>query len=405
MADRPVIVMKFGGTSVATSEGRSAIARRVAGSIELGRAPVVVVSAMGRKGAPYATDTLLSLVADLPADERELDMLASTGELISAVVVAHELRHAGIDACAMTGADAGIGTDDIHGNATVTEIHPADLLAAIAVGRVPVVAGFQGVSPDGRVTTLGRGGSDTTACALGVALSAQAVEIYTDVDGVMSADPRTCERASVLSVVGADELFQMARHGSRVVHTPAAELALASGLALRVRNTYTDHPGTLVADIASYRPGSVATAVTHTLGIARLRVTLPAEEGSAAHIREQARVYRAMADAGVSLDMFTPTGDVLLFTVPAGAVPQARSILKGLGLECEVCDSLAKVTLVGAGMHGVPGVMARVAEALDAAIVPVLQSADSHTTISVLVPSEAADRAVEALHKAFGLGV
>ncbi len=314
---RPVIVMKFGGTSVATPEGRSAIASRVTEALELGKAPVVVVSAMGRAGAPYATDTLLGLVAELPADARERDLLASTGELISAVVVAHELRQAGIDAAAMTGAEAGIGTDGVYENASITDIYPASLLEAIALGRVPVVAGFQGVAPDGRVTTLGRGGSDTTACALGVALEAEAVEIYTDVDGVMTADPRTRADAVVLDVISADELFQMAKHGSRVVHTPAAELALSSGLAVRVRNTYTDHPGTLVADIASYRPASVATAVSHATGIARVRVSLPAEEGSPEHTGAQARVYRAMADAGVSLDMFTPACDSLLFTVPA----------------------------------------------------------------------------------------
>ncbi|MRS13053.1 MAG: aspartate kinase [Actinobacteria bacterium] len=396
--------MKFGGTSVATPEGRCAIASRVTEALELGKAPVVVVSAMGRKGAPYATDTLLGLVADLPADARERDLLASSGEVISAVVVAHELRAAGIDACAMTGAEAGIGTDGAHEDASVTDIYPASLLDAIAAGQVPVVAGFQGVAPDGSITTLGRGGSDTTACALGVALEAEAVEIYTDVDGVMTADPRTCDGAAVLDVIGADELFQMAAHGSRVVHTPAAELALASGLAVRVRNTYTDHPGTTVADIASYRPASVATAVSHATGIARVRVTLPAEEGSVDHMAAQARVYRAMADAGVSLDMFTPAGESLLFTVPESAVAEARRVLDGLGLDAEARENLAKVTLVGAGMHGVPGVVARIAEALDEAGVRVLQTADSHTTISVLVPAEDADRAVGALHEGFGLG-
>ena len=401
---RPVIVMKFGGTSVATPEGRSAIASRVTEALELGKAPVVVVSAMGRAGAPYATDTLLGLVAGLPADARERDLLASTGELISAVVVAHELRQARVDAAAMTGAEAGIGTDGVYENASITDIYPAALLEAISLGRVPVVAGFQGAAPDGRVTTLGRGGSDTTACALGVALEAEAVEIYTDVDGVMTADPRTRADAVVLDVISADELFQMARHGSRVVHTPAAELALSSGLAVRVRNTYTDHPGTLVVDIASYRPASVATAVSHATDIARVRVSLAAEEGSPAHMGAQARVYRAMADAGVSLDMFTPAGDSLLFTVPESDIQAARDVLNSLSLSYEVRASLAKVTLVGAGMHGVPGVMARVAEALDQANVRVLQTADSHTTISVLTPAEDAEGAVGALHAAFELG-
>ncbi|MDO9556960.1 MAG: aspartate kinase [Coriobacteriia bacterium] len=402
MDDR-IIIMKFGGTSVATPEGRSAIGRRVTEAIELDTAPVVVVSAMGRTGAPYATDTLLSLVEGMPPDERERDLLASTGEVISAVVVAHELRAAGIQGRAFTGAEAGIGTDGVHENAHIAEVYPAPLLDAIARGIVPVVAGFQGIAPDGCLTTLGRGGSDTTACALGVALHAEAVEIYTDVDGIMTADPRACKDAVVLDVIRADELFQMARHGSRVVHTPAAELALASGLAIRVRNTYTDHPGTLVADISAYRPQALATAVSHAAGVTRIRVTLPAEEGSDAHMGAQALIYRAMADAGVSLDMFTPAGAILVFTIANGDLDRACRVLDDLGLSYEVRTNLAKVTLVGAGMHGVPGVMARLAEALYEARVTVLQTADSHTTISVLVPAEYTGAAISALHKAFNL--
>lgn len=403
MSERPVVVMKFGGTSVATPEGRAAVAARVTEALELDRAPVVVVSAMGRAGAPYATDTLLGLVAGLPAEPAETDLLASTGEVVAAVVVAHELRAAGVDALAFTGGAAGIVTDGVFGAAQVTEVHTGPLLAAIAAGRVPVVCGFQGVAPGGEVTTLGRGGSDTTACALGVALSAAEVEIYTDVDGVMTADPRTCSGVEVLETISAEELFRMAAAGSKVVHTPAAELALGSGMPVRVRNTYTDHPGTQVADIAGYRPSQVATAVSHASGVARVRIALDAPEGSDGHMAVQTRVYRAMADAGVSLDMFTPAGETLLFTVPEAAVTQVGDVVAALGLTCEVTDALAKVTLVGAGMHGVPGVMARVAEHLSAAGVDVLQAADSHTTIAVLVRGDDCAAAVRALHDGFEL--
>lgn len=396
--------MKFGGTSVATPEGRSAIADRVSAALEQGKAPVVVVSAMGRKGAPYATDTLLSLVAELPADDRERDLLASVGEVISAVVVAHELRAAGIEALALTGAEAGIGTDGTFGDSTITEVHTGPVSAAIAAQRVPVVCGFQGISESGQLTTLGRGGSDTTACALGVALAAEEVEIYTDVDGVMSADPRACEAAEVLDVISAEELFQMARHGSRVVHTPAAELALGSGLLVRVRNTYSEHPGTAVADLSAYRPTGVATAISHVDGIARVAVQLDAAPDTSEHMRAQTQVYRAMADAGVSLDMFTPADGSLVFTIDAGAVDSACGVLEALGLGYEIERDLAKVTLIGAGMHGVPGVMASIAEHLCDAGVNVLQTADSHTTISVLVRADACTDAIAALHNGFGLG-
>ncbi len=260
------------------------------------------------------------------------------------------------------------------------------------------------MSEDGRTTTLGRGGSDTSACALGVALSAEEVEIYTDVDGVMTADPRTCDGSAVIDVIGADELFQMAKAGSRVVHTPAAELALNSGIAVRVRSTFSDHSGTLVADIAGYRPDRVATAVSHTIGIARIRVRLYSPEGTRQHMVAQTRIYRLMADARVSLDMFTPVDDELVFTVQDNAVIEATSILDRLGLPYDVRTGLSKVTLVGAGMHGVPGVMARMAEFLSAAGVDVYQAADSHTTISVLVAADQTETAVRALHEGFQLG-
>ena len=400
----PIVVMKFGGTSVADAEGRTAVAQRVQAAIEAGTAPVVVVSAMGRAGAPYATDTLLAMIAGLPADAREKDLLASTGEVVSAVVTAHELRAAGIDATAFTGVEAGILTDGAHGSASVTGVDAKPLLEAIDAGRVPVVAGFQGVSENGAITTLGRGGSDTTACALGVGLGATSVEIYTDVDGVMSADPRACDGAQVLETIGAEELFQMARHGSRVMHTPAAELALASGLPVRVRGTTSDHAGTLVTDLGHYTPVGVATAVTHVEDIARVSVLLPAAEGTPEHMAAQTRVYQAMADADVSLDMFTPAGDRLIFTTAEDAVDRACEALDGLAVGHSVERCLAKVTLVGAGMHGVPGVMARVTAYLSQADVPVLQAADSHTTISVLVPATDAGAAVAALHAGFGLG-
>jgi aspartate kinase len=405
VARKPIVVMKFGGTSVADQCGRTALAERVRQAIDRGKAPVVVVSAMGRNGAPYATDTLLGLVDQLPPDDRETDLLASVGEIVSAVVVAHELRATGLAAQAFTGPEAGIVTDGIQGNSSITEVFPGGLLEAIDAGRVPVVAGFQGMSQDGRITTLGRGGSDTSACALGVALSAEEVEIYTDVDGVMSADPRVSEGSQVIEVIGADELFQMAKAGSRVVHTQAAELALNSGIAVRVRSTFSDHNGTLVADIAGYRPDRVATAVSHTIGIARIRVRLFSPEGTRQHMVTQTRIYRLMADACVSLDMFTPIGDELVFTVQDNALMAAASVLDRIGLPYDARTGLARVTLVGAGMHGVPGVMARMAEFLSAAGVDVYQAADSHTTISVLVAANQTATAVRALHEGFQLGV
>ncbi len=400
----PVVVMKFGGTSVATADGRRALARRVAAALEMSVAPVIVVSAMGRAGEAYATDTLLGLVEGLPTDDRERDLLATTGELIASVVVAHELRAGGVDAVAFSGVEAGIVTDGVQGEATIVSIHPVRLIEALRARRVPVVAGFQGLSEDGRLTALGRGGSDTTACALGIALQAESVEIYTDVDGVMTADPRACTGVTPLPTLGADELYHLAEAGSKVVHVSAAKLALSSGLTLSIKNTFTDEAGTTVTDMGAYRPTGVATAISRIDGVVRIEVALPEAEGTLGHMRAQTRVYRAMADAGISLDMFTPAGDKLLFTLSASALAAARRAIEDLGLSYRASEHLSKVTVVGAGMHGVPGVMARVATYLDERGVPILQAADSHTTISVLVTEDDAAAAVQALHDGFELG-
>ena len=404
---RPVVVQKYGGTSVATDRGREALAARVREARASGRDVVVVVSAMGRAGEPYATDTLLALVDGRPADRRERDLLASCGEIVSAVVVAHELRDAGIASRAMSGADAGILTDGRHGGAAILAIDPAELRAVLGEGVVPVVAGFQGSSATGAITTLGRGGSDTTACALGVALEAEAVEICTDVEGAMTADPRVCEGVRVLDAVSYEELFQMARHGAKVMHVAAAEAAMAGGVPVRIRSTFTSAPGTLVTfseEIEARRTGVVATAVTHVGGLARVRATLPDDADDPTGAQAQMRIYRAMAEAGISLDMFTPLERILAFSLNAASLPQAQSVLDALGVPCALDEHLAKVTLVGAGMHGVPGVMARVAEYLSAAGIGILQVADSHTTISVLVAEDRAAEAVRVLHDGFGLG-
>jgi len=420
----PIVILKFGGTSVGSAAGRSALCQRVGEQRAAGKTPVVVVSAMGRRGDPYATDTLLDLVATENITPEERDLLASTGEVISAVVVASQLRASGIPAEALTGASAGILTDETPQAATIQQVMTAPLLARIDEGCVPVVCGFQGMSPSGHVTTLGRGGSDTTASALGVALAAQSVVIYTDVDGVMSADPRVVADAQVIDTIRADELFQMAQMGSKVIHTPAAELALASGVSLLIKNTYSDHPGSQVADITAYRPGALATAIASTHDVCRFAIALGDGEGGGRHLRTQTRIYQRLARAQVSLDLFTPAKDTLYFTVACSDAPTVEDALGTQGDGCTVfafantvhpspcvppCvytrqDGLAKVTVIGAGMHGVPGVMARIATALEAEDIDIFQVADSHNTISVLIAAEHEQPAVRALHAAFGLG-
>jgi aspartate kinase len=404
-AKRRLVVQKFGGTSVADTAARSAVRARVSARVAEGAEVIVVVSAMGRSGAPYATDTLLGLLGDAPADARESDMLASCGEVIAAVVLAHELRADGIAAYAMSGREAGVITDNEFGDASVLGVEPTRLRAVLDLGLVPVVTGFQGASRMGETTTLGRGGSDTTACAIGAALAADVVEIHTDVDGVMSADPRVCDGVRVLDSLRFEELFQMARAGAKVMHAPAAEIAKDAGVPVRVLNTTGTAPGTLVADATPLSGGllpRIATAVSHADGISRFTVVLP--EGAERPLAVTS-TFRAMADAGVSLDMFTPLEGILVFSVEASCAPEAAALLATLGRPFTRRDGLAKVTLVGAGMHGVPGVMARVAESLARAGIDILQSADSHYTISVLIEGSELRRAIDSLHTEFSLGV
>ena len=401
-----IVIQKFGGTSVSTSSGREAVCARVRARVDEGASVVVVVSAMGRAGDPYATDTLLSLIGTASPDPRESDLLASCGELISAVVLAHELRSCGVAARVMTGPQAGVLTDEAFGDATVLGVDPAALTAALREGVVPVVTGFQGLSTAGEITTLGRGGSDTSACAIGAALHADLVEIHTDVDGVLSADPRICDGVRLLDRLQFEELFQMALSGAKVMHAPAAEIAMGADVPVLVRNTRGDAAGTLITKAGTLAGGlapRVATAVSHATGISRFVVTLPAPAPERA--AAVTAVFRAMADADVSLDMFTPLDGALAFSVEGEAASHAAAILGALGVAFARTDGLAKVTLVGAGMHGVPGVMARIADALTRARIEILQVADSHYTISALVSENRLADAITALHDEFRLGV
>lgn len=401
---RPIVIMKFGGTSVATEDGRSCLVHHVRRTLEEGSSPVIVVSAMGRAGDPYSTDTLRSLVNVEYCDASELDALMSVGETISSIVAASQLREANVDACAISGCSAGLLTSSEPGNAIVRKIDPSILLDLIARGSVPVVAGFQGIDEMGYITTLGRGGSDTSACALGVALNAECVEIYKDVDGVMTADPRICPDARTIERMGADELFEMSNAGSCVVHTPAAQLAMSAGMSLRIRDTFSDGPGTQVVDLESFSPNAVVSAISSRGNVSQVRVHLPrnADDGEA-HMRDQSKAFDAMARAGISLDMFTPLSDRLVFCVDSEDLPRAQEALGAMGLEYAARSGFSKVTLIGAGMHGVVGVMARLERALHKAGIDVLQAADSHATIAVLVASEYEDAAVRALHSEFGL--
>lgn len=401
-----ILVQKYGGTSLSTPEARELvighIKRELANQYQL----VVVVSAMGRIGEPYATDTLLGWAASngdsLPTRER--DLLMSCGEIISAATLCSLLCHEGIEATVLTGAQAGFLTDSQFGNARIVDIRPDRVLQELEQGRVVIVTGFQGQDEQGDFTTLGRGGSDTSATAIGAALHADIVDIYTDVDGILTADPRIVEDARPLTYVSYNEICNMAYQGAKVIHPRAVEIAMQANIPVRVRSTFSESEGTLVTHPEGFtkvQPGVVDRYVT---GIAYVgNVTQITVETDAGIEQLQLKVFKTMAEHGISVDFInvTPTGAV--YTVSDQDGVKALQVLGELGLEPKILSGCAKVSVIGGGINGVPGIMAMIVEALTVAGIPILQSADSNTTIWVLVKKEDMVQALRALHAKFEL--
>ena len=402
-----VVVQKFGGSSLATPEMRSEALQRVNEAVESGLHPVVVVSAMGREGDPYATDTLLNLIYGTHpnADDSNVDLLLSCGEIISASVFAEGLRSMGLPATALTGWQCGITTDDVHLGARVTGVESERLWELIGAGTIPVVAGFQGVTETGKVTTLGRGGSDTTAAVLGVVLKAERVEIFTDVDGIKTADPRLIPDAPTLKVMSYREVVEMGHMGAKVLHPRAAEITMEEGIPLQIRSVVHSKGGTMVGR-GKTKFGGEKVADRVVTGIANLgkRAQVKIEGAEDFHSSGLAtKVFQLLADAGVSVDLIYLSPDLIAFIIDQAKVETARRVLTPLGLSVKIELGFAKVSVVGAGMHGVPGVMARVVNCLEAEGIPIYQTTDSHANISCLVLEEHVPRAVQALYRGFQL--
>lgn len=416
----PIVVQKFGGSSVVAEDGRRMLAAKVRRAISEGHAPVVVVSAMGRHGDAYATDTLIGLLDFVPPDQRdlrELDMLMACGEIISVVVCAHRLRQEGIPACAVVGADTGILTDGAHSEALITHVDGRGLRALVERGHVPVVAGFQGTSPAGDIVTLGRGGSDTSAVALGVALGAQAVEIYSDVDGVMTVDPRVYRGARLVSQLSYEELGELAVEGAKVMHPRSVDLAQAHAVPLRIRSTFTENAGTTVGQQAVGRPTvgphasrdtlerqRVVTSISPLAPVSHVAVNLASTSPSTSQDEKDNAVgtlFERLTSLGVSLDLINICPDALYFIVKQAFIGKVEGVLRALALRHSVRRDCAKISLVGVGMRGTPGVVGRIHAALRRAGISILHSTDSNITVSCLVDGECMQRAVEALHEEF----
>jgi len=441
--------MKFGGTSVASPESRIASALRVVSAKEQGFRPVVVVSAIGRKGAPYATDTLINMLReidpDVEPDARELDLLLACGEILSAVIFAHTLKTLGHPAQAFRGGQAGIRTDGVYGNARIVGINPVSLFRSVEQGNIPVVCGFQGVyvagdgAPGGELTTLGRGGSDTTGAAIGAAMKAEAVEIFTDVDGIKTADPDAVKSAPTLRKVTYDEVAEIAHLGAKVVHPRAAEVAMHYDIPLWVKNTFSDDEGTEIVKREHF-PGRRVTGVTHTGKLVYLQFDLSGANDED-RVTLESRIYETMARYGVNLFMLdmspSSTGfavprsqyavveDVLdglvipmvcedrrvyLFQIgqqPSREVETQAALLEALGdvrrISAQLTEGCTMVSLVGHEYMQQPGLFLNVLSTLYENQIAVLQTSDSDFSLSVLVPESDTLRAVRLLHERFSL--
>ncbi|HEY3415159.1 MAG TPA: aspartate kinase [Armatimonadota bacterium] len=444
-----IIVQKFGGTSVSTAENRELAAAKVIQAKEDGFLPVVVVSAMGRRGQPYATDTLIDeLRAVDPAtkpDNHEYDMLVSVGEIISTTIFAQLLRSKGYAAKSMTGQQAGVITEDRHADARILSVDPEHLLAVLEDGIIPVVAGFQGVtqprdkrhSPE--ITTLGRGGSDTSGAALGAALHAEAVEIFTDVDGVKTADPSIIPDAITLDTVTYLEIAELAHLGAKVLHPRAAEIGMDYNVPIWVKSTFTDERGTLITHVDNPVAWPRITGVAHSGKVVYFNLTVE-DPGDKAKI--ELELYRLFAQAKVNIYLISASPKSVGFAVERGMLPRVQEMLQGLMIPVELAggnlrwyilslgesagmqgqrmllekcqgkldyrvaeatmtENCSVVSLISGSIFQSPSVLAEVAETLAEAGVEIYQIADSQYSLSLLVLESEVERAVRALHTRF----
>ncbi len=399
------MVQKYGGTSVGDAERIRAVADHVARTRAAGDDVVVVVSAMGK-----FTDDLIHLANDVSPlrPPRELDMLLTAGERISVALVSMALAALGVESASFTGSQAGIITDTDHTKAKILEMRPDRIREALAKGLVPVVAGFQGVSTEHDITTLGRGGSDVTAVALAAALSADVCEIYTDVTGVFSADPRVVKVARRLSKVSFDEMLEMAATGGRVLMLRSVEFARRHQVPLHVRSSFTWEPGTWIVEEDPTMEDAVVSAVTDDTSEAKITVGgVPDRPGIAAHL------FRALADRSINVDMIVQNTGAngltdISFTVAMTDLDAARdacmTVKEEIGAaEVTTDDKIGRVTIVGAGMKSSPGITALMFETLSANGINIEMISTSSIRISCVVRADRVAEAVRYLHTAFGL--
>lgn len=400
-----LVVQKYGGSSVANAERIQHVAGRIARSKEEGNDVVVVVSAMGD-----TTDELVSLAYKMSNNpsKREMDVLLSTGEIVSSTLMAMALREMGYKAISLNGMQAGIGTDSSHGSARITAVEPKRILKEIGKGKIVIVAGFQGFTEDMDVTTLGRGGSDTTAVALAVGLKADSCHIYTDVNGVYTADPRIVPDAELMPEIGYEEMLEMASYGARIMHPRAVELGEIYNMPILVASSFNDAPGTLIHGGATMEVRNKVTGISHIPHVAKITIIGVSDRPGIA-----SAVFVPLADAGISVDNIVQNASIdnitdITFTVAKEDKEKAMKVIepvvKEIGAkDCLNDDSVGKVSVIGTGMQNSPGYASKMFSALSEQGINIQLITTSEIRITCIIDGEKVNEAVKALHKTFKL--
>jgi aspartate kinase len=401
-----IVVQKYGGSSVGDAEKIKNVARRIAKAKGEGNEVVAVVSAMGD-----TTDELVELaysVTDQPS-EREFDVLLSTGEIVSSTLLAMALRAMGYEAISLSGAQAGIRTDAAYSRARIVGVDPERIVKELDKGRIVIVAGFQGVTEEEMdTTTLGRGGSDTTAVALAVSLGAEVCQIYTDVEGVYTADPRLVPEAKKLDEIGYEEMLELASYGAKVMHPRAVELGELFNMPIMVASSFTDSPGTLIHGGEAMEVRNKVTSIAHDLDVAKITVVgVPDRPGIAA------AVFEPLAKANISIDTIVQNASIknitdLTFTVAKSQLGKAMEVVKPIArsigaADCSSDAGMGKVSIIGTGMQNTPGFAARMFSALSEKGINIQLISTSEIRITCIIDEDRVKDAVKALHRAFEL--
>ncbi|MEQ8194139.1 MAG: aspartate kinase [Rhodospirillales bacterium] len=401
-----LIVQKFGGTSVADIERIKAVARRVKREIDAGNQVAVVVSAMAGE-----TNRLVALARDIERlhDQKEYDAIVASGEQVSAGLVALALQAIGVPARSWQGWQVPVRTDEAHGKARIESVDADALLERVKQGEVAVVTGFQGIAPDGRIATLGRGGSDTSAVALAAAMQADLCDIYTDVDGIYTTDPRIVSKARKLEKITYEEMLEMASLGAKVLQTRSVELAMNWNVRLQVRSSYNDEPGTLVVDEDEIVEKEIVSGIAYSRDEAKITLTRVADKPGVA-----ANIFGPLAEANINVDMIVQNVSAdgrttdLTFTVPKDDLDRTKVVLEGKRSDLEFAELLAdpnvvKISVVGVGMRSHAGVAQRMFQALAEKGINIQVISTSEIKVSVLIGEEYTELALRSLHAAYGL--